>query len=87
VIQADVDLLFGPKFLRGAGDQLLMILDYITDVIGQLSGPDRYERSLFEQGNIGRGRPSAGVGGRGRPRRRTADNQDIELFSHKTSLQ
>ena len=55
VLQSDVDLLLGPEFLRGAGNQFRRVLDYITDVIGQFSRPDGDKFSLFQHGNIGLG--------------------------------
>jgi hypothetical protein len=74
VLQLNVDPLFGPEFLRGAGDQFLVVFDYITDVIGQLSGADGNKFSPFQHGNIGLGRFPPGVGGGGGSGRRTADD-------------
>jgi hypothetical protein len=77
VIQAHINLLFGPKFLRGPGDQFLVILDYIADVIGQLSGPDGNKVPPFQHGDMGFGRLAAGTGRRGGSGGGTTDNQDF----------
>jgi hypothetical protein len=77
VVQLDIDLLLGPKFLRRAGNQLGMIFDYITDVIGQFSRPDGDECSFFQHGNMGLGRFPPSACGRRRPGRRPADDQQF----------
>jgi hypothetical protein len=83
VIQAHINLLFGPEFLRSPGDQFLVILDYIADVIGQFSSPDRDKFPLFHHSDIGLGRLPSGGGGRGGPGGGTTDDQDSQLPGHK----
>jgi hypothetical protein len=47
--ESDLDLLFLPEFLRCPGDQIVIIFYYITDVIGELSGPVRDKLPLLQQ--------------------------------------
>jgi len=86
VLQSDVDPLLGLKFLRSAGDQFRVVLDYITDVIGQLSGADGDKFSLFQHGNIGLGRFPPGAAGRRGSGRRSADDHYFQFFSHEILL-
>jgi len=64
MLQSDFNPLLGLKFLRSAGDQFRVVLDYITDVIGQLSRADGDKFTFFQQGNIGLGRFPPGAAGR-----------------------
>jgi hypothetical protein len=48
MLKSDFDLLLFPEFLRGPGDQIVIIFYYIPDVIGKLSGPVRDKLPLLK---------------------------------------